>query len=469
MTKIPSATLELIPPDRLKPWARNARTHSKKQLRQIADSIETFGFTNPVLIDEDGTILAGHGRVAAAKMIGRETVPCVRLGDLTAAQKRAYVIADNKLALSAGWDEEILAIELEGLLAADLDFEIAVTGFSIPEIDSLIEGLTPVEAGDPAEDRLPAIPDGPTVSGLGDLWLLGPHRLICGDALQAETFERLLDGEPAQMVFTDPPYNVPIAGHVGGAGAIRHREFVMASGEMSPDRFTAFLETAFANLAAHSADGAIHFVCMDWRQMSEILAAGKAAYTELKNLIVWAKDNGGMGSFYRSRHELIFVFKHGTAPHINSFELGQHARYRTNVWEYKGVNTRKAGRLEELALHPTVKPVALVADAIKDVSARNAIVLDAFGGSGSTLIAAHKTGRRACLIELDPVYVDRTIRRWQAYGKDDAILAAAGECFDDLANQQRRQGDQEGAESRRPVRQPDPEPAGHVTGGPDHG
>ncbi len=225
--KTSSETLEFIPPNRLRPWALNARIHSKKQLRQIADSIRTFGFTNPVLIDEDGTILAGHGRVAAAKMIGLETVPCLRIANMTAAQKRAYVIADNKLALNAGWDEEILAIELEGLLATDLDFDIDVTGFSIPEIDSLIEGLTPEEAGDPIEDALPAHDDGPTVTRTGDLWHLGPHRVICGDALRAEPYEALLGDERARMVFTDPPYNVPIAGHVGGSGAIQHREFIM--------------------------------------------------------------------------------------------------------------------------------------------------------------------------------------------------------------------------------------------------
>ena len=206
------------------------------------------------------------------------------------------------------------------------------------------------------------------------------------------------------MVFTDPPYNVPIAGHVGGSGAIQHREFVMASGEMSSEAFAAFLKTSSVTLPTFSTDGSIHFVCMDWRHIDEVLAAGRAAYTELKNLIVWVKDNGGMGTFYRSRHELIFAFKNGTAPHINTFELGQHGRYRTNAWQYKGVNTLKAGRLEELALHPTVKPVAMIADAIKDVSERNGIVLDAFGGSGSILIAAHKTGRRARLIELDPIY-----------------------------------------------------------------
>ena len=228
--------------------------------------------------------------------------------------------------------------------------------------------------------------------------------MICGNALEAATYARLLGDERAQLVFTDPPYNVPIDGHVCGKGSVRHREFAMASGEMSPEAFTAFLETAFRHLAAHSADGAIHFVCMDWRHMAEILAAGKAAYSELKNLIVWVKDNGGMGTFYRSRHELIFAFKSGTAPHINSFELGQHGRYRTNVWEYRGVNTLKPDRMDELALHPTVKPVEMIADAIKDCSKRGGIVLDPFGGSGSTLIAAAKTGRRARLAELDPIY-----------------------------------------------------------------
>jgi DNA modification methylase len=449
MTVSTAESLEFIRPDRLKPWARNARTHSKKQLRQIADSIRRFGFTNPVLIDEAGTILAGHGRVEAAKMLGRETVPCLRIGHMTAEQKRAYVIADNKLALNAGWDEEILAIELQGLLESDIAFDVGLTGFSIPEIDSLIEGLTPEEAGDPVEDQLPPIYGGPTVSRSGDLWQLGPHRLVCGDSLKPETYEDLLGVERAQMVFTDPPYNVPIAGHVGGSGSIQHREFIMASGEMSPAEFTAFLQTAFRNLATYSADGSIHFICMDWRHMPEMLGAGKAAYTELKNLIVWAKDNGGMGTFYRSRHELLFAFKSGSAPHINSFELGQHGRYRTNVWQYKGVNTLKTGRLDELALHPTVKPVAMIADAIKDVSQRNAVVLDAFGGSGSTLIAAHKTGRRARLIEMDPVYVDRIVRRWQAYAQDDAILSSTAQSFDEVVGERIGTADQPGRKPRR--------------------
>jgi DNA modification methylase len=236
----------------------------------------------------------------------------------------------------------------------------------------------------------------------------------------------LMNGEQAEMVFTDPPYNVPIQGHVGGSGAIKHREFAMASGEMTKAQFASFLRTSFANLAGHSTDGSIHFICMDWRHVAEVIEAADGVYSELKNLIVWVKDNGGMGTFYRSRHELIFAFKNGTSPHHNNFELGQHGRYRTNVWQYRGVNTLKADRMDELALHPTVKPVQMIADAIKDVSARGAIVLDLFGGSGSTLIAAHKTGRRAYVCELDPVYCDRIIRRWETYAKDEAEQVACG-------------------------------------------
>ena len=408
----------------LVPYPRNARTHSTKQIRQIADSLERFGFTNPILIDNKNMILAGHARVSAARLLGLPKVPCVRLEMMTAEDKRAYVIADNKLALNAGWDEEILADELQALQELDLDFDISLTGFSIPEIDGLIEGLAPQEPGNPEEDCLPE--DGPALCRPGDIWALGPHRLICGNALNPTTVSALMNDERAQMVFTDPPYNVPVRGHVGGSGAIRHREFAMASGEMTKAQFTSFLRTSFTNLASYSADGSIHFVCMDWRHVAEVIEAADGVYSELKNLIVWVKDNGGMGSFYRSRHELIFAFKKGTASHHNNFELGQHGRYRTNVWQYRGVNTFKAGRIDELSLHPTVKPVQMVADAIKDVSARGAIVLDLFGGSGSTVIAAHKTGRRACVCELDPVYCDRIIRRWQAYAKDDAKQVACG-------------------------------------------
>ena len=270
---IAASNLERLPLTALRPWPRNARTHSKKQVRQIADSIRRFGFTNPVLIDSDNTILAGHGRVAAAKLLGMDEVPCLRLERMSAAEKRAYVLADNKLALNAGWDEEILAEELKDLLALDLDFDIGLTGFSIPEIDSLIEGLSPEEPGAPEEDIIPG--DGPVRCRPGDLWQLGPHRLICGNALDPVTVAALLGAERAQMVFTDPPYNVPVHGHVGGLGSIKHREFAMAAGEMTAAEFTAFLRTAFERLIEASLDGSIHFICMDWRHMGEMLAAGE--------------------------------------------------------------------------------------------------------------------------------------------------------------------------------------------------
>jgi DNA modification methylase len=418
--------LEGLPIDQLRPWPRNVRTHSRKQVRQIAESIRRFGFTNPVLIDGENRILAGHGRVEAARELGLAAAPCLRIDHMSVTEKRAFVLADNKLALNAGWDEELLALELKELMEADVDFGVDITGFSIAEVDQLIEGLTPSEPGDPADDRLPEPEAVPSRCQPGDLWQLGPHRLICGDALDPRIVADLLDSEKAEMVFTDPPYNVAIDGNVSGLGKVRHREFAMASGEMTRAEFTAFLSSAFANLVAYSLDGSIHFVCMDWRHVGEMLEAGAANYAELKNMIVWVKDNGGMGSFYRSRHELIFAFKNGVAPHLNSFELGQHGRYRTNVWEYRGVNTLKSGRLEELALHPTVKPVAMIVDAIKDVSRRGGIVLDLFGGSGSSLIAAHKTGRRARVCELDPVYCDRILHRWETFAKDDAELIACG-------------------------------------------
>jgi DNA modification methylase len=414
-------SIEHLDPSGLRPWAKNARTHSKKQLRQIAESIQAFGFTNPVLIDQTNTILAGHGRVEAAKSLGMATVPCLRIEHMTEAEKRAYVIADNKLALNAGWDEEMLAQELQGLLATeDIGFDIGAIGFEVAEIDSLIEGLTPEEPGNPEDDQVPET--APRRVLPGDIWQLGTHRLVCGDALDPLVLADLMEGEQARMVFADPPYN----GHVGGSGKTKHREFAMASGEMTDGEFTAFLTKALRNLADHSLDGSIHYICMDWRHMQELLAAGHVVYDVLKNLIVWAKDNGGMGTFYRSRHELIFAFKNGTAPHVNSFELGQHGRYRTNVWNYRGVNTMRAGRMEELQLHPTVKPVQMIADAIKDVSGRGEIVLDSFGGSGSTLIAAEKTGRRARLVELDVIYCDRILSRWERVAKDAAEQLVCG-------------------------------------------
>ncbi len=413
----------------LKPSPRNARTHSKKQLAQIAASLRRFGFTHPILVDTDNDIVAGHGRLEAAKQLGYREVPTLCLAHMTKAEIRAYRIADNKLAELAGWDKEILAIEFQDL--ADIDeFDVELTGFEMAEIDAMIDPQPSEPVRDPADDV--EAPQATAVSQLGDLWQLDRHRIICADARARESFDTLFGGERAQFAFTDPPYNVPIEGHVSGLGKIHHREFAMAAGEMSEAEFTGFLATVLGNMAQVSADGAIAMTCMDWRHIGEILAAGKTAFTELKNLAVWVKDNAGMGSFYRSQHELVFIFKQGTAPHINNFGLGENGRYRTNVWSYAGVNTLRPGRGAELALHPTPKPVAMVMDAIKDCSRRGGIVLDAFGGSGTTLIAAEKTGRRGYLLEIDPLYVDVTIRRWQKLTGKNARHAESGLTFDEM-------------------------------------
>ena len=418
----------------LTPRASNPRTHSKKQLEQIAASIRRFGFTNPVLVDEQDGLIAGHGRIEAARLIGMDEVPTVRLSDMSEADIRAYVIADNKLAENAGWDRELLSLEFKYLDELDFDLDLTITGFDLAEIDTLIGDVTISNEDEDPADALPDMTAGPAVTAPGDIWQIGPHRLICGDSTRAETYAALLGDERAQMVFTDPPYNVPIDGHVCGLGKVRHREFAMASGEMSADQFTAFLSEVFGQLAAFSIDGSIHFQCMDWRHMAEILAAGEQAYDELKNLCVWTKTSGGMGSLYRSQHELVLVFKSGKAPHINNVELGKHGRYRTNVWTYPGVNTFGANR-DDLALHPTVKPVALVMDAIRDCSRRKGIVLDAFAGSGTTLVAAQRTGRRGYGIEIDPAYCDTIVRRMQDLFGLEGALEASGQTFAEVEAQ----------------------------------
>ena len=418
----------------LRPYSGNARTHSKKQIKQIARSIERFGFTNPVLVSDDGEIIAGHGRVEAARLLDWKQVPTLTLSHLSVAERRAYVLADNKLALNAGWDREILAIELQGLV--DLDFEVELTGLSLAEIDFTLDEASKADPASPdaPEDAVP-LPSERAVTRMGEMWQLGRHRLLCGDTRSAEHLDLLMQGEAADLAFTDPPYNVAVDGHVCGLGAVKHREFAFASGEMDRAQFTGFLRETLGNMARRLKDGAIAYVCMDWRHMGELLEAGEAVFTELKNLCVWNKTNGGMGAFYRSKHELILVLKHGDAPHTNSFGLGDTGRYRTNVWDYAGISSIGAGRAQELAMHPTVKPVALIADAIRDCSRRGEIVLDGFGGSGSTLIAAEKTGRQARLVEYDPCYCDTIVRRWQQLTGKQARLAATGATFDDVAEE----------------------------------
>jgi DNA modification methylase len=400
---VSNLAIQYISPDRLRPYAGNARSHSRKQLKLIADSITRFGFTNPILVTDDFEVVAGHGRLQAAKSLDMKLVPVVALNSLSEADKKALIIADNRIAELAGWDRDTLAIEYQGLL--DLQFEdLEVTGFSLGEIDTILDEAsekTPVGPG--PEDDVPSVVAAP-VTRQGDIWILGAHRLLCGDARSPDDYARLLEGEIADLVLTDPPFNLRVEGNISGLGKIRHQEFAMASGEMSEAEFTDFLSAFLGCAKTRSRDGAILFVFMDWRHLFEMTCAAREQDLALKNLVIWAKDNAGMGTFYRSRHELVFVFKNGEAAHTNTFELGQHGRYRTNVWEYPGVNTFRTGRLDELAMHPTVKPVAMLADAIRDVTERGAIVLDSFAGSGSTLIAAEKTGRRARCVEFEPKY-----------------------------------------------------------------
>ena len=423
--------------DELRPDPANPRRHSKKQIRQIAHSIKVFGFNVPMLIDRDNNVVAGHGRLEACRGLGWSRVPTLCLDHLTAAQARAFMIADNRLTEISSWDDRLLAQQLKDLSLIGLDFSIEVIGFEMGEIDLRIASLEdPTEDSDPA-DEMPELPASPPLSKTGDIWLLGRHRILCGSALDAADFAALMGEERAAMAFTDPPYNVPIDGHASGLGAIHHRQFPMASGEMNRPQFTTFLTQACQKLAAYSVEGSLHYVCMDWRHLEELLAAGGQAYGELKNVCVWVKDNGGMGSLYRSRHELVLVFKHGRKEHRNNVQLGQFGRNRSNVWNYPGVNSfaRCGAEGNLLALHPTVKPVAMVADAVLDCSARGDIVLDAFLGSGTTVIAAERTGRRCRGLELDPGYVDTIVRRWQALTGGSARDASSGRSFDDLARE----------------------------------
>jgi DNA modification methylase len=424
-------TIEWIETTALTPNRRNARTHSTKQIGQIAASIKTFGFLVPIVVDEPRNIIAGHGRYAAAQKLGLDKVPVIAVSGLSPAKKRALALADNKIAENAGWDREILAVELpelSELLVSD-NLDISITGFAAAEIDQIIVDFeTDTDAVDAVDDTLL---DQPPVTQLGQLWQLGAHRILCGDARDPAMLERLMGGGMAAMAFLDPPYNVRVRDIVG-RGRVRHAEFAMASGEMSQSEFVAFLTEVLQAAATVSNNGAVHCVCMDWRHVGDLLAAGHAVYGELLNLAVWVKTNAGQGSFYRSQHELIAIFRVGDAAHLNNIELGRHGRNRSNVWHYSGVNTFRTGRLEELHAHPTVKPVALVADAIKDCTRRGEIVLDTFSGSGTTLLAAERVGRRGFVLEIEPRFVDVAIRRWQTMTRKDAINLATGLCFDEV-------------------------------------
>jgi DNA modification methylase len=401
----------LLQTSKLKPFPGNPRKHPQSQISNLMRVIAK-GWTNPILIDEANTVLCGHGRLEAAKRLALEKVPTLTISGLSAAAKRALVISDNKLGEQAVWDFDLLKSHLRELV--DLDFDVELTGFSTGEVDILLDGPPPKKAAnDPDDDLDDSALLGPVVTIAGDLWHLGPHRLYCGNALDGRAYEVLMGAERAQMVATDVPYNVKISGHARGRGHTHHREFAMASGEMTDAEFVSFLENGMSRAVAASKNGSIHYWFIDWRHLYDMQKAGRGLYSELKNLLVWNKTNAGQGAFYRSKHELIAVFKNGTAPHINNFGMGDGGRYRTNVLDYPGVNALVAHRKEEMDAHPTVKPVALIADLMRDCSKRNGIVLDLFAGSGTIILAAERTDRIARAIEIDPAYVDLAIRRWE--------------------------------------------------------
>ena len=426
-------TVEYIDISLINPYESNPKIHKNKQIQQIVNSISEFRFNNPILVDENNIIIAGHGRLLAAKHLNMSLVPIIRLSHLSDAQKRAYRIADNKLTENGEWDVDLLKIEFAELEKLDLDFSLDITGFDIADIDIMLdESLAEKEIKiDEKANSVPFISEDEVVSKQGDIWQLGKHRIICGNSLGKDTYKLLFQDKKAHMVFTDPPYNVKVDGHVCGLGKIKHKEFSMASGEMSEIEFQKFLTESFSLLKEFSKDGSLHYICMDWRHIKEIINAGSDIYDEFKNLCVWNKDNGGMGSLYRSKHELIFIFKNGKRSHKNNVELGAHGRYRTNVWDYPGVNSF-GGDKDKLKYHPTVKPVEMVRDAILDVTNRNDIVLDTFLGSGTTLIATEKSGRICYGIELEPLYVDTTIRRWQEITGKSAIYQKTGKTYREL-------------------------------------
>lgn len=387
----------------------NARIHPQAQLRKLADAILEFGFLIPILVDNGGMILAGHARYQAALLLGLTAVPVVRVSHLTARQRRAFLLADNKLASLSSFDMEKLAVEFEYLLDGNDGYAISTTGFDIVEVDKVLG----YDRAAPAEDAVELPEDSAVpVSQLGDLWLIGKHRLLCGNCLDRANVQRLFAGEKAAAVVADPPYGVAIAGNVSGLGAKKHQDFLMGCTEMSDVELTySFFRPAFQLMAEFSHPGAIAFIFMDWRHARHVQNAADGVFHEHKNTIVWVKSNPSLGSFYKSQHEFVLAFKMSPGPTKNNFGLGGQGRVRSNVWQYPGANVFRAGRKEDLEDHPTVKNLKMCTDAVLDVSAPGDIIFDPFLGSGTTMSAAAAAGRRGYGLELDPKYVDVIIRR----------------------------------------------------------
>jgi DNA modification methylase len=406
----------------------NPRRHPASQIKSLSQSIAAFGFNVPVLIDGDHRVVAGEARVTAARKLGLDTIPVIRIEHLDPNALRAFKIAENRLSELGSWDDQVLGEILSELSSISLEFDIEATGFAVAEIDLRIEGLNDDE--DNPGDVLPAT--GWPVTVLGDLWQLGDHRLVCGDALDGNVWKQLMGADRAALTVTDPPYNVKIDGNVSGLGKFKHREFAMASGEMSQAQFTEFLTTATRRMYEWSVEGSLHYLAMDWRHLFELTVAGRAVYDRHINTCIWTKPCPGMGAFYRSAYEAFMVFAKGGAPTRNNVQLGRFGRSRSNVWAYPGANSgfgRAGDEGNPLAMHPTVKPLALIADILLDASARGDIVADPFAGSGTILIACEKLGRRARAVELDPLYCDTAIRRWAAWTGEGASRISDGVSF----------------------------------------
>jgi len=396
-------------------------------------SLQQYGQIVPIIVDPSGTIVDGHLVWEAMKELGLPTISAVRAEGRSAVEIKGLRHALNRLPQDSRWDNVALKEEFTQLMA--LSFDMELTMFEAAEIDAVLKLDLPEANVADDEDAIPGVPE-MAISKKGDMWVLKNHRILCGDALSADDLTMLMAGEAARMVISDPPYNVPIDGFVSGLGKIRHREFAQASGEMSDKQFTDFLTSAVSIMASNACDGALLYLFMDWRHTWNLLEAGRGNQLELVNLSVWVKNNAGMGGLYRSQHELVLIFKSGTAPHYNNVELGKHGRSRSNVWSYRGLSSFSADRNELLSAHPTVKPVSLLSDAIRDVTKRGDIVLDTFLGSGSTLIAAEETGRVCRGLEIDPLYVDVAIRRWQKLTGRDAVHAVTGATFDEVCERQ---------------------------------
>lgn len=406
--------LQLIDTNLIVLKSKSLRKHSKKQLQKIKNAIQKVGYTNPILIDNKQNIIAGELRLLAMKELGYTQIPAIILENLTQEEANAIRILDNRIAEDSEWNYENLKEEFEKLLSFDYTFEDLA--FDTVDYDKIFladnSDENKVHNSDKEDDSwLDA--NIPKRAKFGDLWRLGDHFVFCGDCLLARSFEILMQGELAQIVITDPPYNCKIKGHVCGLGKTQHEEFAMASGEMSNEEFAEFISSFMQNLVKFSVDGSLHYLYIDWARVNTLLTQGKKHYTELKNIAIWNKGVGGMGAMYRSQHEMIPIFKNGKAKHQNHIQLGKNGRYRTNIWDYQGIRATNPASLELLKLHPTVKPVPMLHDILLDASSKNEIVLDCFGGSGSTLLAAERCKRRARLIEISPRYVDVIIARWE--------------------------------------------------------